>query len=293
MVAELHGIIPPMVTPFTEDGDIDEEGLRSEVQVLLSSGIDGLTVCGSTGEGHTLTAEETFEISRIVVDEVDGHVPVVTGIIQNSTRGAIRYAKPLRDLGITALQITPVHYLFSPGDEGQSDFYREIGQAVDIPIIVYNVIPWNTLSPQLLIRLAEIPEVIGVKQSGGDIHALADLIQRNNRELKIFTAIDDLLYPSFCLGADGAISAILTVLPDLGVRLWEAAGNGNHKTARDIHEHILPVWRALNHPDMISRVKAAIELRGRRVGKPRHPSQPVSAAVRAEIDGALGRAGVL
>ncbi len=293
MVADLHGIIPPMVTPFTSNGDIDEEGLRSEVQVLLSSGVHGLTVCGSTGEGHTLSPEETFDVSRIVLEEVADRVPVITGIIQDSTRGVIRYAELLRELGISALQITPVHYLFSPGEQGHIDFYREIGRLIDLPMVVYNVVPWNTLSPSTVMQLAEIPNVIGVKQSGGDIHALADLITINDRGLKIFSAVDDLLYPSFTLGADGAIAAILTVLPELGVRLWDAVREGNHVTAKDVHERILPVWRALNHRDMTSRVKAAIELRGRRVGKPRHPFLPVTASVRAEIDTALGHAGVL
>ncbi len=293
MVAELHGIIPPMVTPFTSSGDVDEEGLRSEVQVLIGSGVHALAVCGSTGEGHTLSPEETHDVTRIVIDEVGGRVPIITGIIQDSTRGVIRYAEPLRDLGVAALQITPVHYLFSPGDEGHLDFYREIGRAIDLPMIIYNVVPWNTLSPSTLMKLAEIPNVIGVKQSGGDMHALAQLIAMNDRGLKIFTAVDDLLYPSFALGADGAIAAILTVLPDLCVRLWEATRDGNHVTARDIHERILPIWQALGHPDMTSRVKAAIELRGRRVGEARHPFRPVSSSVRAEIDTALRYAGVI
>lgn len=275
------------------NGEVDEEGLRSEVQVLLGSGVHALTVCGSTGEGHTLSPEETFTVTRIVIDEVNGRVPVITGIIQDSTRGVIRYARPLRDLGVAALQITPVHYLFSPGAEGHIDFYREIDQAVGLPILVYNVVPWNTLSPPTLMRLAEIPNVIGVKQSGGDMHALAQLIAMNDRGLKIFTAVDDLLYPSFALGADGAIAAILTVLPDLCVQLWNAAKDGNHVMARDIHERMLPIWHVLDHADMTARVKAAIELRGRRVGDARHPFRPVSSSVRAEIDTALRSAGVI
>ncbi len=287
MLEDLRGIIPPMVTPFGSDGGIDEEGLRSEVQVLLGAGVDGLAVCGSTGEGHTLSPDETAQICRIVVDEVDGRVPVIAGIIQDSTRAVIHYAEPLGEIGVAAIQVTPVHYLFAPGEEGHLAFYREIGRATGLPIIIYNVIPWNTLSPHILLRLAEVPEVVGVKQSGGDMHALAQLIEMNDRDLKIFTAVDDLLYPSFVLGADGAIAAICTVLPDLCVPLLQACRDDNHVTARDIHQRMLPVWRALNHPDMITRVKAAIELRGRRVGSARHPFLPISSTVRAEIDTAL------
>ena len=287
MLDDLRGIIPPMVTPFANNGDIDEDGLRSEVQVLLGAGVDGLAVCGSTGEGHTLSPEETAQVCRVVIEEVGDRVPVIAGIIQDSTRSVLRYAEPLGEIGVAALQVTPVHYLFAPGEEGHFAFYREIGRVTGLPIIIYNVVPWNTLSPHTLMRLTEVPEVVGVKQSGGDMHALAQLIELNDRDIKIFSAIDDLLYPSFVLGADGAIAAICTVLPDLCVPLLHAFRDDNHVTARDIHRRILPVWRVLNRPDMISRVKAAIELRGRRVGSARHPFLPVSSTVRAEIDTAL------
>jgi 4-hydroxy-tetrahydrodipicolinate synthase len=195
--------------------------------------------------------------------------------------------------GVDALQITPVHYLFDPGPEGTYAYYQEIGQAVGLPIVIYNVVPWNTIPPETLLRLSEIPEVIAVKQSGGDIHKLADLLRANRGRLQILTAVDDLLYPSFALGAQGAIAAVLTVVPDLAVALWAAVQQGDHRTALGLHERILPVWRAINHPDMSARTKAAIELRGRRVGPARSPLQPVSDGVRAEIASALQEAGVL
>lgn len=291
---ELFGILPPMVTPFqagTEE--LDEVAFRSEARVLLDAGVHGLTVGGSTGEGHTLSIEESCRVTRAAVEEAGGRVPVVAGIIRDSTRDVIAYGRALRDAGAAALQITPVHYLFNPGDEGTYAYYREIGSEVGLPIVIYNVVPWNTVSPELLLRLSEIEQVVAVKQSGGDIHKLADLIRANAGRLRIFTAVDDLLYPSFILGAEGAIAAILTVLPDLCMELWHACQRGDHATAKSLHERILPVWRAMNHPDMSSRTKAAIALRGRDAGVPRRPLLPVSAAVRAELALALEQAGVL
>lgn len=294
MVAQLAGILPPMVTPFhAETEEIDEEALRRETRALLAAGVHGLTVCGSTGEGHTLSAEESCRVARIVRDEAGGRVPVIAGIIRDCTRDVIRYGLALREVGVDALQVTPVHYLFRPDDEGTLAYYERIGREVGLPIVIYNVVPWNTISPELLLRLAEIEQVVAVKQSGGDIHKLADLLRLNDGRLRVFTAVDDLLYPSFALGADGAIAAILTVLPDLTVQLWDACRRGDHVAARALHERILPVWRAINYPDMSSRTKAAIELRGRPVGPARHPLQPVSPAVRDEIARALGEAGVL
>ena len=293
MALRFRGILPPMVTPFDDDEDLDEAALRAEARLLLGTGVHGLCVCGSTGEGHVLSVEESCRVTAVVREEADGRVPVIAGIIRDSTREVIRYGLALRDAGADALQITPVHYLFAPTDDGTVDYYRRIGEAVGLPILIYNVVPWNTIGPDLLLRLSEVEQVVGVKQSGGDMHKLADLLKLNRGRLQIFTAVDDLLYPSFLLGAEGAIAAILTVLPELSVRLWDACQAGRHDDARAIHERMLPVWRAIHAPDMSARTKAAIALQGRRVGPARHPLLPVAPAVREEIAAALAEAGVL
>ncbi len=295
MSLQLTGIIPPLVTPFTAGSqDIDEDALRPELRYLLDTGVHGLTLCGSTGEGQTLSVDETVRCAEIAVQEARGQVPVVIGIIRDSTREVIRYGQALKQVrGVDALQITPVHYLFNPGPEGTYAYYQEIGEAVGLPIVIYNVVPWNTVSPELLLRLSGIPQVIAVKQSGCDLHKLAELLRSNNGRIQVLTAVDDLLYPSFALGAQGAIAAVLTVVPDLAVALWDAVNRGDHKTALALHERILPVWTAINHPDMSSRAKAAIELRGRKVGSARRPLLPVSEQVRREIAEALQQAGVL
>ncbi len=294
MSLQLKGIIPPLVTPFTPGTqDLDEDALRAEVRYLLGTGVHGLTLCGSTGEGQTLSVEETVRCAEIAVEEVKGQVPVIIGIIRDSTREVIRYGRALKQVrGVDALQITPVHYLFTPGPEGSYAYYKEIGQAVGLPIVIYNVVPWNTISPETLLWLSEIPEVIAVKQSGGDIHKLAELLRSNRGRLQVLTAVDDLLYPSFIFGAAGAISAVLTIVPDLAVALWDAVQRGDHKTALMLHERILPVWTAINHPDMSSRTKAAIEMRGRQVGPARSPLLPLSPEAQAEVAEALQQAGV-
>lgn len=293
MALELHGIIPPLVTPFTEAEDIDEQALRAEIRFMLDAGVHGLTVGGSTGEGHTLSLEETVRISQIAVEEARGRVPVVTGIIRDSTREIIRYGQAVKATGVDALQITPVHYLFKPDDDGTYAFYAEIAREVGLPIVIYNVVPWNVIQPDLLLRLSEIPEVVAVKQSGGDIHKLADLLLASRGRLTVLSAVDDLLYPSFALGAQGAVAAICTVLPDLCVQLWDACQRGDHAAARALHERILPVWRAMEAPDMPARSKAALELRGLRCGPARRPLGRASATAREELARALERAGVL
>jgi 4-hydroxy-tetrahydrodipicolinate synthase len=281
-----------MVTPFLDDESVDEAGVRAEAQYLLETGVHGLCVGGSTGEGHTLSIDEICRITEIALEEADGAVPVISGIIRDSTRDVIAYGRALKEVGAEALQITPIHYVFNSGEDGTYAYYERIVAEVDLPIVIYNVVPWNTVSPETLMRLSEIDQVVAVKQSGGDVHKLADLLLMNDGRLTIYSAVDDLLFPSFCLGADGSIAAILTVLPKHSVALWNAVQEGDLNEALRLHEQMLPVWRAVGTTDMSARVKTALALQGRPAGIPRHPILPVSAGVRDEIAFALERAGV-
>lgn len=288
----LQGVISTVVTPFDNDDHIAEEMLQNEVGYLLGADVHGICACGSTGEGHTLSLEESKRICEIVVDEVSGRVPVVGGIIQNSTARVIEYGRALKAAGVDALQVTPVHYLFSPSPEGTVDYYRTIGEELDMPIVVYNVVPWAMIPVDVVERLADLPHVVAIKQSGGDIHLLADLLVRLKDKLSILAAIDDLHFPAFAMGAHGTLAAIPTVTPHLTVQLWEAVRTEDYEAARRIHEKILPVWRTIDGPNSPSRLKEALNMQGRPVGKARHPMQQVSVAERSAIRNALEGAGL-
>lgn len=276
MTTKLTGIVPPMTTPFNADGTVDAVAFREEVQYLIQVGVHGLAVGGSTGEGQTLSDEELWSLAEIAVREAEGLVPVVAGIIVDSTRQAIARGKTLRGLGVAALQVTPVHYLFSPDDVGMYEYYAAIASETELPVLIYNVVPWTYISPTLLTRMiTQIKGVVGVKQSGGDLHALAELLVRlKGKEGVVMAAVDDLLYPSFCLGAHGAIAAILTAVPRLCLELWGAVKEGWHRDAREIHERLLRIWMAINGPNLPARVKTAMRLQGRAAGLPRAPMRP-------------------
>jgi 4-hydroxy-tetrahydrodipicolinate synthase len=214
MATQLHGIIPPMTTPFTAEGEIDERAYRAQVRWFLRKGVHGVCVGGSTGEGHTLTRDEFKRLMAATCEEVDGKLPVVAGIIANSTREAILRARDVEDLDIAALQITPVHYLFKPDEQATYDHFKTLAGSVKQPVLIYNVIPWNYLSPAQLLRIMrEIPGVIGVKQSQGDLKLMADLLLDVPQGKLVFTAVDALLYPSFALGSPGTIAANPTAIP--------------------------------------------------------------------------------
>ena len=177
MTERLKGIIPPMTTAFDERGEIDEGAIRAQVNWMVDQAVHGLAVGGSTGEGHALDRDEFFRLIEIVTDEAAGRLPIIAGIIVDSTREAIRRGRMIRDLGVAALQVTPVHYLFRPTDEAMTDHFRALAGETGQPVIIYNVVPWTYLSPDLLCRImTEVPDVIGVKQSAGDMKLLADLL---------------------------------------------------------------------------------------------------------------------
>lgn len=291
---KIYGIVPPVTTPFDVDEEIDIAALRAEVRYLLDAvGVHGLAAGGSTGEGHTLTTEELRQVVAATVEEVGGRVPVIAGIIVDSTREAVAKGRALADLDVDALQITPVHYLFKPDDEMM---YRHFGTVCDRlgrAVIIYNVVPWSYCSAELLTRLiTELDGVIGVKQSAGDLKRLADLLLLLGDRGLVMSAVDALLYPSFCLGAHGSISAIVTAAPRLSVQLWDAVQAGDHATALDLHIKLLRIWNAVAGDNLPANVKTVIELEGRMAGLPRSPMPPSSPTQRAAIREALTLAGI-
>jgi 4-hydroxy-tetrahydrodipicolinate synthase len=295
MYEHIFGIVPPMTTPFRDDDTIDEDALRAETRYMVDvAKVHGLAVCGSTGEGHTLTTIETRRITEIVVREVKGRVPVIAGIITDSTASAIERGLAVKDLGVAALQVTPPHYLFRPDDDAMLRNFETLAKGTGMPIMIYNVVPWCYLSPQLLTRIiTNVEGVIGVKQSAGDMKMLADLLVLLGNRGRIMSAVDALMYPSFALGAHGGIAAILTAVPGLYVRLWDAVQGGDHKHARTLHEKLLVLWNALLGDNLPANVKCAQTLLGRKAGVPRPPMPASSPAQAAAIRAALQGAGQL
>ncbi len=290
----IHGIVPPMVTPFAADEAVDEALLRAEVEYLISSaGVHGVAVGGSTGEGHALTTDELRQVVATACEVAAGRVPVIAGIIVDSTGQAIEKARALADLDVAALQVTPVHYLFRPSDEMMFEHFAKLAERAAQPVMIYNVVPWTYCSPALLDRMMrEIDGLIGVKQSAGDLKLLADLLMTSADAGVIMSAVDALMYPSFALGAHGAIAAILTAVPELCVELWNLVQDGDHTAALDRHLKLLPIYNALEGDNMPANVKTALALQGRPAGVPRMPMPQSSPEQRAAIEAALLKAGV-
>jgi 4-hydroxy-tetrahydrodipicolinate synthase len=292
MHTDLIGIIPPIVTPFTANGDVDEQAFRGVVRFMVNKKVHGICVGGSSGEGHTYTAEEFKRLNEIACEEVDGAIPVVAGIIVNSTRDAIARAASIAHLPIAGLQVTPVHYVFKPDEDATYRHFKALSESTKFPVIIYNVVPWNYLSPALLVRIMKaLPGVIGVKQSAGDLKLMADLLINLPKGKKVYSAVDALLYPSFALGAHGTIAANPAAVPGVCINLWNAVQAGNHQKAREIHEALLRFWNTIAFDNLPANIKFSLSLQGCPTGLPRMPmpvTSPEQAAnIRREMDHVL------
>lgn len=285
----LEGIIPPVVTPFDQNEVMDEGALRREVRFLADAGVHGVSFGGSTGEGALLSDEELVRGVEICREEVTGKLPVICGIIRNSTRDAIKAGRSAGKAGADVLMVTPVHY-HQASEAGNIHFYRTVAQETGLSVIVYNVVKNNPILPQVMEEISEIQGIVGLKQSYGGIHMLTDMIYRCGGKIKVFAAQDDLLFASYLLGADGAISAVLSVFPELCVRQWDAVKSGNLKLAREIHYRILPVWRRLEGGDFPAKIKAALRILGRDAGMARSPLMEPPAEEMEEMMDAIRKA---
>jgi 4-hydroxy-tetrahydrodipicolinate synthase len=291
---ELTGVIPPLVTPFSKSGEIDTRALRQEIRHMIDCGVAGLVVGGSTGEGAGLSEADVQRLVETSVDEAAGRIPVLAGVVTNDSPEAIRIAVTARNAGACGLQVPPPHFCFTTEPGVLDSYYRSITDATGLALIIYNVIPWAQLALRSLEKLvAENSFIVGIKQSGGNINALADLCANMKGGVQIFTAIDDMLYPSFLLGADGTISGTCSLLPDAAIELMRLVEERRFPEALSLHERLLPVWRTIEGPDFPSRFKFALRLMGRSGGLPRSPFGPPASEVSQRIESALRAGGFL
>lgn len=273
METKLRGIIPPIVTPFKENGDIDEQLLRQEMKICLDAGADGLSVAGSTGEGPTLEDDELVRLIKIAKSIMDDTQPLVCGIMRTCTKAAVRSGIAARDAGADAIMVTPTAYnVLVPNEEGMYDFYSTISKEVKLPIIIYNVIPQNTISAELYTRLLNTTDyVAAIKQSVGGIQALYRDIMVSDNKGKVFAATDDMIFSCFELGAAGAISAILSVFPEESCMMWKYAGEGKHDEGIRLQNSLYKKWQSLGGNQFPIRIKYALKLLGRDTGYCRSP----------------------
>jgi 4-hydroxy-tetrahydrodipicolinate synthase len=286
-----RGVFPAIITPFKEDGSLDEEGLRRNIEYLQKSGIAGIVPCGTTGESATLTFEEHKKVVEIAVD--CAKVPVIAGTGSNNTREAIELTRHAADAGAdAALLITP--YYNKPNDRGMFEHFKTIAEKCDIPIVLYNV-PKRTgidLKPEMVAKLSKIKNIKAVKEASGSAGQVAQIIEQTRGSgFSVLSGDDDLTVPLMALGATGVVSVVANVAPKKIVAMVDAMLSGNLEAARKLHYELLPLVRAMFLETNPIPVKAAHNLIGLAGGPLRLPlaaMAPEKEKVLAEILEKLG-----
>src|ERR1700688_2586000 len=282
---QLRGCGTALVTPFSQDGAVDEKALRNLVAWQVESGIDFLVPCGTTGETPTLTHDEWLRVIDLTIEVVAGRVPIVAGATSNSTQEAVAKAKEVASrAGVNAI-LTASPYYNKPTQEGQYRHFRAIAEAVDKPVILYNV-PGRTsanLEPSTLARLSEVANIAGVKEASGNMTQIAEALNVVPETFLVFSGDDAVTLPVIALGGVGVISVASNEIPREMVEMTRAALNNDWNAARTIHRKYLPLMQANFIESSPLPVKAVLAMMGKIEEKYRLPLLPMRRDTRSKL----------
>ena len=291
----LHGCGTALVTPFRRDGSLDEPALRSLVAWQVESGINFLVPCGTTGETPTLTREEWLRVIQITVEIAGGRIPVVAGATSNSTADATEKAKAVAATPGVDVILTASPYYNKPTQEGQFQHFQAIAAAVRKPLLLYNV-PGRTganIEPATLARLAQIPNIIGVKEASGNISQIAEVFNAVPDTFLVFSGDDAITLPVIALGGVGIISVASNEIPSEMAAMTRAALDNDWTKARRIHRRYLPLMQANFIESNPLPVKAVLAMMGRIGEYYRLPLVPMKQETRQKLEVIAAAAGVI
>jgi 4-hydroxy-tetrahydrodipicolinate synthase len=243
---DLKGVYTALITPF-KNGALDEEGLGRLIEFQLQGGVDGIVPCGTTGEASTLSYEEHERVIELAVKFVDGKVPVIAGTGSNSTHETVELTAKAKKLG-TDMVLLVAPYYNRPTQEGLYSHFKKVAEEVDIPIVLYNI-PTRTgvnMLQELVARLAEIPNIVAIKEASGSLQQVADIYRLTKGRFTILSGDDNIFLPMMALGARGVISVLSNILPQKLKMLSKAfLDEKDIEKARALHMELMPLFQAM------------------------------------------------
>ena len=289
-----RGAFVAIVTPFI-DGQVDEQGLIDLIEFHIANGTNGIVPCGTTGESATLSHEEHHRVVELTVKTVNGRVPVVAGSGSNSTSEAINLTRHAKDAGVDGvLMVSP--YYNKPSQEGLYQHYKAVAEAVDVPIILYNV-PSRTSSnilPQTVARLAQINNIVGIKEATADLIQISEVIRLCPPDFSVLSGDDFTSMPTVLIGGTGVISVTSNVAPRDMAEMMEAALAGDVAKAKQMHYKLFPLMQAMFYDTNPVPAKKSLELMGKiKSGTPRLPLCSIDDDSMARLKGALSAYGLI
>jgi 4-hydroxy-tetrahydrodipicolinate synthase len=285
---KFEGVYTALVTPFAADGSVDWKALRRLVDFQVEAGVAGLVPVGTTGESPTLEGGECREVIRVVVEQARGRVPVIAGAGSNCTAEAVHYAKDAKEVGAQAtLQVTP--YYNKPTPDGLLQHFRAVADAVDLPLVVYNI-PGRTgknIENPVMLEMAKHPRIRAVKEASGDINQVMDLIAAKPPDFAVLSGDDNLVYPIVTLGGTGVISVASNLVPDRMTAFVGALLKGDLVSALRMHYELLPLFRAIFVETNPVPIKAALAMKGMIAETYRLPMCPLAPKSREKLTAVL------
>jgi 4-hydroxy-tetrahydrodipicolinate synthase len=290
----LKGIIAPMATSLTRDGNIDEKGTRDLVEFLIEGGIDGLFPLGTSGEFALLSPEERKLVLETVVDQANGRVPILAGISDPSLSNVLHFARDARDAGADAIVATAPYY-FTTGEDGLYDHFETISTRGELPLFVYNIPEWTHLfiTPNVIQRLVEKRLIVGMKYTEYNLLNLLRFIDVAGKRISIFTGSDAMAFTNLEFGGSGGVIGVANVAPKLASALYDEFKRGNREGALHIQSKLLPIIEAIGVGRFPAGLKEAMKLVGMPVGNVREPLQSLTPAEKDTVAGFLKKAGLL
>lgn len=291
----IHGIIPPVATPLKSNEDLDIPRLKSFIDELIDAGCHAIFVLGTNSEFYAFSEAEKQEIIATAVAHVNKRRPVFAGTGAETTREVVRLTKMAEKEGVDAVSvITP--YFIIPNQDEIFDHYRRIAECTKLPVLLYNnpgTCGGVKIDPPTVGRLAEIPNIAGVKDSSGDLQNTIDYLRRVPETFAVMMGRDTLIYSGLVVGAHGAVPATGNFAPKLLVEIYESFQRGDHAAAKEAQRKLHPARVALGLGTAPGGVKAALDELGRSIGPSRSPVAPLPAEKKEKMRAALKEAGLL
>ena len=288
---KLHGIFPPLTTPFTHDGELFKTKLKYNVEKLNLTGLSGYVVCGSTGESVMLTAEEKIQLFEWVAESAAPEKLLLCGTGVESVRETVSLTNRAADIGYKAAMVRTPHYYKSllNKNEAQTLYFRAVADQTKIPLMIYNW-PQATgldISPEAVVELSHHPNIIAIKESSGNLEKVMQMIREVKKGFQVLVGSAPTLWPSFTVGAVGAVLAFANAAPYATITIWEAYRTREIEAAQDWQNRISKAAQLVTTKYGIPGLKYAMDLNGYYGGVPRLPLTPPSAAAKAEIEAAF------
>ncbi len=284
MSFKVSGIIPAMVTPFGKDGKLNLPALRKLTNYLIDLGVHGLFAVGGQGEFWAMDADEKRQVIETVVEETRGRVPVYAGTGAETTWEAIKLTQIAESAGADAVSIITPYYV-APSQDEILEHYKAIAKSTKLPVVLYNNPPrtGNNISPSMLEKAAKVENIVGVKDSGGDMTQACEYIRRTDKDFAVLMGRDTMIFAGMCVGAKGSITATANVAPKLVVEIYDAYMEGDMVRAQKCQDQLAPLRLAFELGTFPVVIKEALEMIGIEAGPARMPVGPMKPDKRAEL----------